>query len=169
MSLSPKSHNESEWIHLRILESTITLRDRNLSPQDISVLGIENEKSKKIGVQISYQLKERIPLTNSTNDLLSKVIEESADYYGRNISLEWAIELYAIAIGYSSNDSIKLKLWAKINSSRQRLIDFKNKGKVGSVSKYLFKSNWKKEINHQISKWTDYKLYYYNEKIRTTF
>jgi tetratricopeptide (TPR) repeat protein len=169
ISISPKSHNESEWFHLRILESAITLRDKNLAPQDISVLRIENERSGKTGVQISYQLKERIPLTKSTNNLLSKVIEESADYYKANISLEWAIELYAIAIGYSSNDSIKLKLWDKINLSRQKLIDFKNEGKEGSVSKYLFRSNWKKKINQRINEWTNYIPYYYDKEIKTTF
>lgn len=169
IAIDPKSHNESEWFHLRILESAITLRDKNLSPQDISVLRIENGTPNKTGVQISYQLKERIPLTKSTNNLLSKVIEESADYYKGNISLEWAIELYAIAIGYSSNDAVKLKLWDKINSSRQKLADFKDQGKEGSVSKYLLRSNWKKKINQRINEWTNYTPYYYEQEIITTF
>ena len=169
VDISPNSHKESEWFHLRILEAAKKLKDDNLIPQEISVLKIENHTSTKIGVQISYQLKERIPLTKSTNNLLSKVIEESADYYKANISLEWAIELYAIAIGYSADNSIKINLWNKINSSRQKLIDFKNQGKEGSVSKYLYKSNWKKKINKRINEWANYTPYYYEKEIKTTF
>ncbi len=168
--ISPDSHKESEWIHLRILESAITLRNNNLTAQDISILKIENDTlNKKIAVQISYQLKERIPLTKSTNSLLSKVIEESADYYKANISLEWAIELYAIAIGYATNNEIKNKLWNKIYSSRQKLIEYKEQGYEGSVSKYLYKSNWKKKINKSINEWLNYTPYYYNKEILTTF
>jgi len=169
ISISPNSHNESEWFHLRILEAAINLRENNLNPQDISVLRIQNDTLKKIGFQISYQLKERIPLTKATNNLLSKVIEESADFYSANISLEWAMELYAIAIGYTTDDTVKLKLWDKINLSRQKLIDFKYQGKEGSVSKYLYKSNWKKKINQRINEWANYTPYYYDKEIKTTF
>ena len=169
ISISPNSHNESEWFHLSILEAAINLRENNLNPQDISVLKLQSDTSNKIGFQISYQLKERIPLTKATNNLLSKVIEESADFYSANISLEWAIELYAIAIGYSSENSVKMNLWDKINSSRQKLIDFKNQGKEGSVSKYLSKSNWKKKVNQRINEWANYTPYYYDKEIKTTF
>lgn len=169
ISLNPKSHKESEWFHLRILEAAINLRENKLNPEEISVLKLQSNTSAKIGFQISYQLKERIPLTKAPNNLLSKAIEESADFYGANISLEWAIELYAIAIGYSSDNSMKMKLWDKITSSRQKLIDFKNHGKEGSVSKYLYKSNWKKRINQRINEWANYTPYFYDKEIRTTF
>lgn len=170
ISISPYSHNESEWFHLRIIEAAINLRENNLNPQDISVLKIQSDTSSKTGFQISYQLKERIPLTKSANSLLSKVIEESADFYSANISLEWAIELYAIAIGYSADNAVKQELWDKINQSRQKLINFKNQGKVGSVSKYLYKSNnWKKEINRRINEWSNYSPFYYDKEIKTTF
>lgn len=169
ISINPNSHKESEWFHLRILEAAINLRDNHLKPQDISVLKLQIDTSNEIAVQISYQLKERVPLTKATNDLLSKVIEESADFYSANISLEWAIELYAIAISYTADNTVKLKLWEKINLSRQKLIDFKNQGKEGSVSEYLYKSNWKKKINRRIKKWSNYTPYYYDKKIKTTF
>ena len=167
--INPKSHNESEWFHLRILEAAVGLRENKLTPQDISVLKLHGDTSHKIGFQISYQLKERIPLTKSANSLLSKAIEESADFYSANISLEWAIELYAIAIGYTSDNAVKQELWDKINLSRQKLINFKNQGKEGSVSKYLYKSNWKKKVNQRINEWANYTPYYYDKEIKPTF
>jgi tetratricopeptide (TPR) repeat protein len=169
ISLHPNSHRESEWFHLRILETALEIRDKHLNLQNINVLKINNDTSKLIGLQISYQLKERVPLTKSKNDLLSKVIEESADFYKANISLEWAIELYAIAIAYTSDNSIRTNLWKKINMSRQKLIDFKNQGNVGSVTKYLFKGNWIKKINQKVAEWENYEPYYYEKEIMTTF
>jgi tetratricopeptide (TPR) repeat protein len=169
ISMNSKSHNESEWFHQRILEAAINLEKTNTNPQNTSILNLQNDTSKIIGLQISYQLKERIPLTKAPNNLLSKVIEESADFYNANISLEWAIELYAIAICYSSDTSVKMNLWHKINSARQKLLDFKNQGKEGSVSKYLYKSNWKKNINKRINEWTNYSPFYYDKEITTTF
>ena len=170
MAINPRSHYDSEWFHLNILESAITLRDKQLAPHDISVLRIVQDTfNKKIGYQISHQLRERIPLSQSPNKLLSKAIEECGDYYHAHISLEWAIELYAIAIGYSDDSITKMKLWDKINSSRQKLIDFKSQGKKGSVAKYLYKSIWQKKINQRINKWSGYTPYYYDKAIKTTF
>lgn len=168
ISIRPNSHEKSEWFHLRILEAALSLKENNLKPQDISVLKLESDTSyKEIALQISYQLQERIPLTKAPNGLLSKAIEESADIYSANLSLEWGIELYAIAIGYASENHVKMKLWDKINLSRQKLIDFKNQGKEGSVSKYLYESKWEKKINRKIKKWTNYTPFYYSRKIIT--
>lgn len=169
IKIKPTSHWKSEWFHLRILETALQVKSNKVNLRDISVLKIKNDTSKQIGYQISYQLEERIPLTKSKNDLLSKAVEESGDYYKTNVSLEWAIELYAIAIGYSSDSSVIVDLWKKINSSRQKLIDFKKQGKEGSVSKYLYKPNWMKKINHRIRKWANYTPYYYDKEILTTF
>lgn len=169
MALSPKSHRESEWFHLRILEAAIEIRDKKSDPQAINVLKIRDETSKAIGFQLSYQLNERVPLTGSPNSLLCKVIEESADFYKANISLEWAIELYAIAIGYSPDNAVETRLWQKINSSREKLVEFKKHGKEGSVSKYLYDSNWIKKINKRIAEWRNYQPYYYDKEIIKTF
>jgi tetratricopeptide (TPR) repeat protein len=170
LEIYPKAHNESEWFHQRILEAAINVKDNKITLQDTSILKLEGEKSyKTIGYQISHQLKERIPLSKSTNNLLSKAIEESADFYGAHISLEWAIELYAIAIGYTNDDSVKLRLRNKINSSRKKLVYFKNKGKEGSESKYLLKANWKDKINQIIKEWQNYSPYYYDKEIQTSF
>jgi tetratricopeptide (TPR) repeat protein len=169
ITIDPDSHRESEWFHLRIVESAIQIRDKNLNLGSANILKIINDTLEEIGIQISYQLQERIPLSKSKNDLLSKVLEESADFYNANISLEWAIELYAIAIAYSSNEDKKTSLWNKITVARKKLIDFKNEGKEGNVSKYLFKANWQKSIIKQIAKWDSYKPFYYDKQIMTSF
>ncbi len=169
IQMNPTSHIKSEWFHLRILESAIEIRDKKLKIEEYNILKIQFDSSKEIAKQISYQLKERIPLTKSTNSLLSKVIEESADFYRKNLSLEWAIELYAIAIGYTNDTDKENKLWEKIFTSRERLVQLKEQGKESSVSKYLTKSRWKKELKKSINKWKNYSPYYYKEEILTVF
>lgn len=169
MFMSPESHNRSEWFHLQILEATKKSKDENLNEQDFRILTFQSDKKEDIARQISYQLEERVPLTKSTNNILSKVIEESGDFYSANISLEWAIELYAIAIGYSSDNSVKSRLREKINSSRQKLVNFSREGKKGSESKYLYTPGWLKQINRQINQWATYTPYYYSKEIMTSF
>lgn len=92
LSLNRLSHGGSEWFHLNILEAAIKLKNGNLKAKDITILKFPRTDPEMVSHQISYQLKERVPLTSATNDLLSKVIEESAEFFGAKISLEWAIE-----------------------------------------------------------------------------
>lgn len=169
LKLQPDSHKNSEWFHERILEAAILQKRSNTSFQDMNILKLNRRDSLKKAEQISYQLKERVPLTPSPNALLCKVITECADFYRATISLEWAIELYAIAIGYSPDQSITDNLWKQINTSRARLMELRKAGKEGSVSKYLYKSNWTKEINKRINDWKSYKPYYYTGKVITRF
>lgn len=169
LKINPKSHHGSEWFHLRFLEAAIKLRDNNLQPDAISVLKIEKESTKDIGPQLSYQLNERIPLTKSPNSLLSKVIEESGDYYRANISLEWSIELYAIAIAYTSDKNTENRLWQKMNACREKLMKFKRQGKQGTVCEYLYTAKWKNNIYEQIHQWRKYQPTYYTKPIIKTF
>jgi tetratricopeptide (TPR) repeat protein len=169
IGIKPTAHRESEWFHLRILESALEIRDKKLQIEDYNILKLQFDTSKQIAKQISYQLKERLPLTKSSNPLLSKVIEECSDYYNKNLSLEWAIELYAIAIGYTNDSASENRLWQKILASRARLIELKEQGKESSVSEYLTTSRWKKKLERRIKKWKNYSPYYYEKEILTVF
>jgi tetratricopeptide (TPR) repeat protein len=169
IEIKPTAHRESEWFHLRILESAIEIRDKKLQIENYNILKLQFDTSNQIAKQISYQLKERLPLTKSPNSLLSKVIEESSDFYNKNLSLEWAIELYAIAIGYTNDSATENRLWQKILASRTRLIELKEQGKESSVSEYLTTSRWKKKLEKRIKKWKNYSPYYYEKEILTVF
>jgi len=133
----------------------------------MDILKIRNDTQSSTMAHIAYQLKERIPLTKSANSLLSKVIEECADYYYSHYSIEWAIEYYAIAIGYTSEDNIKERLWKKIISAREKLIGFRKKPE--HRFDYLGKSKWKEEINKRINEWRGYAPYYYGGNIMKGF
>jgi len=161
LEISPKSHNESEWIHQRILEYAIKVRDNKTGDLPNTILGVENDSAATIGEQITYQLKERVPLTPSSNELLSKVIEESADFYRKNISIEWAIELYAIAIGYSTDSKKNEQLWEQMTVLQQKLASLRTSKTIVRTSGYLLNKNWTKEIEKRIARWKNYKPYIY--------
>jgi hypothetical protein len=167
MKLNSNSHLGSEWFHLRIIEAAIVSRDTKLKIQEMDILKIKDDTSVATMFQISYQLKERIPLTKSTNSLLSKVIEECADYYYIHYSIEWAIDLYAIAVGYAAEYADENRLWSKINSSREKLVNLNKKPEFRF--KYLYKSGWKKDINKRIMEWRGYSPYYFDGEIKKEF
>ncbi|MET0392733.1 MAG: tetratricopeptide repeat protein [Chitinophagaceae bacterium] len=171
MAISPDSHRSSEWFHVKVLEAAIVIRDTGKDVRDMDVLQLQDRagEATETGAQLSYQLHERLPLTGAPNALLHKVLEESADYYQAHLSLEWAIELYAIAIGYADDASAAPRLWEKINLAHEKLIEFREQGKEGTVSKYLYKPDWKNKITALIGKWRNYKPYYYNQPVTTAY
>jgi hypothetical protein len=61
-------------------------------------LSIFTVSSPLIGYEISHQLEERVPLSSAPNDMLSKVLEESADYFKNNIFIDWSAKLYAMSL-----------------------------------------------------------------------
>lgn len=167
LKLQPDSHYNSEWFHERILEAAVLQKKNKTSFQSMNILKLSRRDSLKRITEISYQLRERIPLTPSPNPLLSKVLTECADFFRSSLSLEWAIDLYAIAIGYTTDQPTIDNLWKQINICRTRLVELRKAGKEGSVSKYIYKSSWTKEVTKQINDWKGYKPYHYNGQILT--
>lgn len=48
-------------------------------------------------------------------------------------------------------------------------MNFKKRGKKSETSKYLLRSDWKKEVENIIKRWEGYRTYYYEKKIITRF
>jgi len=157
LQINPRSHSDSEWFHVRILNAKISIRDKQTKIEELNLLGIESAKTIHTGYQLSRQLRERIPLTSSPNALLSKSIEESADYYKRVVSVEWSIKLYAMAIGFAGSETDTTRIWKKINAARKRLSEIKEAGgktdKREDIRKHVLSKNWKSYLNKDISKW----------------
>jgi hypothetical protein len=135
------------------------IRDKGTRIDDLDILKTE-KTSDTIGAQIAHQLQERLPLTNATNPLLSKAIEETGDYYKKNISLDWAIKIYALAIGYSDNKVVTKRIWDKIDSARVKVVAYSNrrpqKGEAEITRNQLLKADWRQILQKDIDKWKNY-------------
>lgn len=168
IALDNTSHENSEWIHQQYLETGIAIQKKLLRSNEATVLTPDSLKNFNTGYQISYQLRERIPLTASPDSLLSKLLTQCGDFYFKTISIEFAIDLYAIAAAYSSDSTTKALLWQKIESARTYLIKV-SKGKRQSSFKYLYSNKWRTSVKKLIETWTNYKPYYYKGEIKTSF
>lgn len=171
ISIKPNAHNNSEWFHVNVLDAAIKLKNKQLDLTKDKVLTISTLNSREITAsQMAYQLYERMPLTKSTNALLSKTIEETGDYFHKNLSLEWAIEFYAMSVAYTADTLVITNLWTKINTSRTKLLTYSKRNKKSSPSKYLFDKNWKQSLTKNfINKWRNYTPIYYSGKVITSF
>ena len=170
VSIRPDAHDKSEWFHINVLEAAIKLKQQQFNLQTDKVLNIPTGHNMIIANQLAYQLQERIPLTKSANVLLSKTIEEAADYFNKNLSLEWSVELYAIAVAYSADTMEVFRLWTKINTARKKLLTYRKTYNRDSPSKYLFSKNWKVMLTkNYIDRWRNYIPLYYKGDIVTSF
>lgn len=169
MKLDSNSHINSEWIHLRILEAAIEMRGKKTPLEQLDILKIGQDTAKVICYQLSYQLLERIPLSPSTNQLLCKVLEESADYYAAHISLVWAMDWYAVAIGYCNDPAIELKLRQKMTDSREKLLLLISQGNRDDIYNRVSKYDWEKQLEKTSERWRKYTPYYYKWKVVESF
>mgnify|MGYP000881321941 CR=1 FL=1 len=161
LRLDPYSHQRSEWVHEQILIAAILARQQPENFAQQSIFTLPKGATEEIAAQIAYQLQERVPLTPSPNPLLSKVLEETAQYFRQNVSLEWAIEYYAMAIGYSNDDVTKIRLWNQLTQAREKFVSLQNKKFKSSVGDHLKKANWKKQVEQIVARWERHKPIYY--------
>jgi tetratricopeptide (TPR) repeat protein len=161
LQINPSSHKNSEWFHLRFLEAALKAKDKGSKVESLNILKLDTETAQSVGYEISHQLKERLPLTSAPNPLLSKAVEETADFYKKNISIDWSIKLYAIAIGYSDNETTRKNLWDKINAARSKVVTL-NRSKKSSdqTRKDLMKKNWQQILEQDIANWKNHRAHY---------
>ncbi|MGC4104488.1 tetratricopeptide repeat protein [Ferruginibacter sp.] len=164
IKLNPLSHFGSEWFHQRFLEAAIEVRDKKTPVNELDILKLSADTSAKAGNEIAEQLRERVPLTNAPNELLCKAIEEAADYFRKNISVDWAVKFYAIAVGFAANEAQSNRINLKIEAAINRIM-FLNKTNppqrpVDPVRKELMKDTRMGYIQKDIDLWKKNKALY---------
>lgn len=167
LRLNPGAHNNSEWVHLRILEAQQNRNGQSPAYASMNILKLADKKEYAAPYQLLFQLHERVPLTPAPNELLSKALQESGDYFNATLSMEMAIELYAMAIAYD-NGVQKEVLWNKIKRTRRKLAAYGPQRKP-RMAEYLFKADWKTGVDNIINQWKDYKPYRYEGTVIASF
>lgn len=81
IELNPKSHKGSEWVHVRILETKIKLRDKPDYLENNSVLNLTNAElnSEEVTMHIFYQARERFPFSPHPDAIFSSVLSDLAE------------------------------------------------------------------------------------------
>ena len=110
IELNPASHKHSEWIHVRILEAKLGLRNdpnwlKKNSLLEYPKKGTELtivEKEIRLD-QAVYQLKTRLPFTPVPDPILSQLCEEMAEFSAWAVSIQEAYILFILAQRFSDD------------------------------------------------------------------
>lgn len=165
LKINSESHYSSEWFHLMYLKAALQLKDPKVKLDSLNVLHIYehmNDNVMAMSQSLSIQIVERVPLTASPNKLLSKCLEEAADFFRKEISIDWSVKLYAMALGYAESETIKNRLRNSINTARARIKEICSNNrhyvKNNIVAKELIKKDWLSYIEKDIKFWENYKI-----------
>ncbi|MCT4562500.1 MAG: hypothetical protein N4A41_14120 [Crocinitomicaceae bacterium] len=110
MQINPNSHQGSEWVHVRILETKIALEKDPSYLAKNSVLGLTDvEKNQDSTRQhIFYQLKERFPFCKGPDAIMADIFLDFGDCTAKTFSIEYAKAFYEIAGSYYGADPEKV-------------------------------------------------------------
>ncbi len=156
--INPKSHNGSEWVHVKILEAKLYLAKDNHWLLNNSVLQtgvtLMSPISKALTEKawdIEYQLQERVPFTPFPDAILASVFNELGDLYATQLSIKHAYVAYEFALQYGGDDQyniqqkkeelkpllrkekIAIPSWRTYYHSRKLENDVKNVVETGSI------------------------------------
>lgn len=123
VKMFPRSHGNSEWIHLKILEATKKIKTTPTWIYDNSVIGFKFAKSElpskrysfgqdtakneyydhyvvELIGQIEYQLRERMVFVKPENKIVANLLFTLGELYITEIDCEKAEEVYKLAMEY---------------------------------------------------------------------
>ena len=106
MKLNPDSHEGSEWVHLKILDTKklLTVRNDYLETQSVLNLTEDQKKDSMIRKQILIQVRERFPFTPGPDPIMADILVDLGDCFANTASIEFAKVLYNIAQLYYGAD-----------------------------------------------------------------
>ncbi|MCP4443114.1 MAG: hypothetical protein GY810_29760 [Aureispira sp.] len=111
--LNPNSHEGSEWIHVRILETKLALKKEPNYLESHSIIGLdaENELSKvelsSYRVALEYQIRTRLGFTPVPNSIMANLFADLAALYATTWSTHYGILVYNIALKYLENSKLE--------------------------------------------------------------
>lgn len=112
VAINPRSHYESEWIHVRILEQKLAGKQYdkiiNLGIKDFSAWIIDKSyvfprNADSLKIQIAYQLHERIAFIGPPDDIVGQLVLDFADIVAKTESRDTAVAFYEYAAHYGSS------------------------------------------------------------------
>ncbi|MES2555031.1 MAG: hypothetical protein V4604_02720 [Bacteroidota bacterium] len=118
LKLNQFTHQETEWIDIKILEAKIALASNPdyLKNHTVLSLTLEQEKSGNVAKQLMFQVKERFPFSGPDDPIMADLMQDLGDCYAETQSYEYAITFYEIALNYCGSKDTKLH--RKINYAR---------------------------------------------------
>lgn len=131
IAINPRSHYESEWIHIRLLEQELASTP---DYKKIINLGVGNfpewlidktykfpREADSLKLQIAFQLHERIGFIAPPNKTIAQLVTDFADIVAKTDSLGAAKEFYQFALSYDSTlkDTVAARILGVESSQKE--------------------------------------------------
>ncbi len=127
LELDRFTHQESQWISIKILEAKIALeKDPNyLKNHSVLSLTMEQKKAERVASQLLLQVKERFPFYKSPDPIMAALLIDLGDCFTESKSYEYGAAFYEIALKYYESNVPGLSL--KIKTTRMLRNQLKEK------------------------------------------
>lgn len=131
VAINPRSHYDSEWIHIRLLEQEMAATP---DYKKIIGLGVGNfpewlidktykftREADSLKLQIAFQLHERIGFIAPPNKPIAQLVTDFADIVAKTDSLGAAKEFYQFALSYDSTlkDTVAARILGVESSQKE--------------------------------------------------
>jgi tetratricopeptide (TPR) repeat protein len=123
IELNPNSHDGSEWVHIKVLETKLQLELDSLYLSNNSVLNLteEDKQDSLVRNQILIQVRERFPFSPGPNPIMASILIDLGDCYANTASIEFAKVLYTISkLYYGANEDL-------VDSKINEMVSLRNK------------------------------------------
>lgn len=106
LDINPNSHEGSEWVHVRILETKIAMLNQPNLLDNRSVLQLTAKEIVDTSVRnhIEIQIRERFPFCPGPDPIMASLLIDLGDCYAETFSFEYAKAFYNMAEGYYGAD-----------------------------------------------------------------
>jgi tetratricopeptide (TPR) repeat protein len=139
LELDRFTHQESQWISIKILEAKIALEKDPGYLKNHSVLSLtmEQKKAEKVASQLLLQVKERFPFFNTPDPIMAELLRDLGDCYTESKSFEYGAAFYEIALNYyKSNDRSLTQKIATARSLHNQLKEAANTSATQLTKEY---------------------------------
>ncbi|MBT1707169.1 tetratricopeptide repeat protein [Fulvivirgaceae bacterium PWU5] len=131
----PDGHHGSEWVHLKVLEAKLRVRnDPHWLEQnrvlDLGITEASPDTSQRFMANMkklwdaTYQLHERLPFTRTPDPILANIINELGDAIAIEYSMLEAYKFYYMGLQYDTSDIYGMQ------AKQQALIEAMKKGNI---------------------------------------
>jgi tetratricopeptide (TPR) repeat protein len=111
ITINPSSHGNSEWVHEKVLETKLQIKDKPKYLADHTVLQLtgSQKKDSMIRKQIELQVRERFPFCKGPDPIMASLLTDLGESYCEQLSVEYGKALYQIAQKYYGDTTGALK------------------------------------------------------------
>ncbi|HEY6161741.1 MAG TPA: tetratricopeptide repeat protein [Bacteroidia bacterium] len=114
LKINPASHGNSEWVHIKVLETKLqmTINPKYLADHSVLRLTESQKKDSTTRKQIEVQVRERFPFCKGPDPVMASLLTDLGESYCNQLSVEYGKAMYQIAQKYygDTTEALTMKI-----------------------------------------------------------